>query len=189
MGRIIVSETITLDGVIEDPAGAEGFERGGWIGRIGDQGRAEAAQVLLDEALDTEAMLMGRHTYDFLAGRWPARSGALADRLNTKPKYVVSSTLSDPTWNNTNVLRGDVIQTVSALKQQLAGDLNMPASFQLLQALWKNGLVDELRLMVYPTVLGAGRRLFERTEALSSMRLTANRTIAGDLVLLVYKPA
>src|SRR5919202_4816632 len=108
MGKIVVSENVTLDGVVQDPAGAEGFRRGGWVGRVGERGREEAAKVLLDEALRAEAQLLGRRTYEFLAGRWPSRGGQLADRLNSMPKYVVSSTLEDPDWNNSTVLRGDV---------------------------------------------------------------------------------
>ncbi|MET0938726.1 MAG: deaminase, partial [Gaiellaceae bacterium] len=108
MGKIVISENVTLDGVVQDPAGAEGFGRGGWVGRVGERGREEAAKVLLDEALGAEAQLFGRRTYEFLAARWPSRSGELADRLNDMPKYVVSSTLKDPDWNNSTVLAGDV---------------------------------------------------------------------------------
>src|SRR5438034_9120545 len=134
MGKIIISENVTLDGVIQDPAGDEGLRHGGWVGRIGDRGE-EAAKVALDEALGTEAMLLGRRTYEFLAARWPSRTGALADRLNSKAKYVVSSTLQDPGWNNTTVLHGDVVSEVSALKRQLAGDIVIAASFQLVHTL------------------------------------------------------
>src|SRR4029450_5849475 len=131
MGKIVVSENVTLDGVIQDPSGDEGFRHGGWVGRVGDRGREGAGQVLLGEGLGTEAMLLGRRSYEFLAARWPSRTGALADRLNSKPKYVVSSTLQDPIWNNTTVLKGNVVNEVSKLKQQLAGDIVVPASFQL----------------------------------------------------------
>src|SRR5262245_54960633 len=150
MGRIIISENVTLDGVIQDPAGGEGFRHGGWVGRIGDRGREEAAQIALEEALGTEAMLLGRRSYEFLASRWPSRTGELADRLNSKPKYVVSSTLQDPAWKNTTVLRGDVFGEVSKLKQQLAGDIIVAASFQLVHTLLEHDLIDELRLMIYP---------------------------------------
>jgi dihydrofolate reductase len=188
MGKIIISENVTLDGVIEDPAGSEGFRHGGWIGRIGDRGREEAARIALDEAQGTEAMLLGRRSYEFLAARWPSRTGALADRLNGKPKYVVSSTLQDPAWNNTTVLRGEAVSEVSRLKQRLAGDVVVAASFQLVHPLLEHGLVDELRLMIYPVVLGAGRRLFGETSDKKPMRLVGNKTIAGDLVLLIYEP-
>ena len=119
MGKIVISENVTLDGVVQDPAGAEGFGRGGWVGRVGERGREEAAKVLLDEALGAVAQLFGRRTYEFLAGRWPSRSGELADRLNDMPKYVVSSTLKDPDWNNSTVLEGDVMQEVSKLSSRL----------------------------------------------------------------------
>src|SRR6266576_3914709 len=162
MGRIVISENVTLDGVIQDPAGVEGFRLGGWIGRIGDRGREEAAKVALDEALGAEAFLLGRRSYEFLAARWPSRSGTLADRLNSLPKYVVSSTLEDPGWNNTTVLKGDVVEEVSKLKQELNGEILLAASFQLLHTLMEHGLVDELRLVFYPVVLGAGERLLAR---------------------------
>jgi dihydrofolate reductase len=177
MGKIIISENVSLDGVIQDPAGDEGFQRGGWVGRVGDRGREAAAQVLLEEALGTEAMLLGRRSYEFLAARWPSRTGALADRLNSKPKYVVSSTLQDPIWNNTTVLKGKVVNEVSKLKQQLAGDIVVPASFQLVRPLIEHDLADELRLMIYPVVLGAGERLFGETSDNKPLRLISTRTV------------
>ena len=188
MGKIIISENVSLDGVIQDPAGDEGFQRGGWVGRVGDLGREEAAQVLLEEALGTEAMLLGRRSYEFLAGRWPSRTGALADRLNSKPKYVVSSTLQDPAWNNTTVLKGNVVNEVSKLKQQLAGDIVVPASFQLVRTLIEHDLADELRLMIYPVVLGAGERLFGETSDKKPLRLISTRTVGNDLAYLTYRP-
>jgi dihydrofolate reductase len=187
MGKIIISENVSLDGVIQDPAGDEGFQRGGWVGRVGDRGREEAAQVLLEEALGTEAMLLGRRSYEFLAARWPSRTGALADRLNSKPKYVVSSTLQDPAWNNTTVLKGNVVNEVSKLKQQLAGDIVVPASFQLVRTLIEHDLIDELRLMIYPVVLGAGERLFGETSDKKPMRLVGTRTVDGDVAFLTYE--
>jgi dihydrofolate reductase len=188
MGKIIISENVSLDGVIQDPAGDEGFQRGGWVGRVGDRGREEAAQVLLEEALGTEAMLLGRRSYEFLAARWPSRTGALADRLNSKPKYVVSSTLQDPAWNNTTVLKGNVVNEVSKLKQQLAGDIVVPASFQLVRTLIEHDLADELRLMIYPVVLGAGERLFGETSDKKSLRLISTRTVGNDLAYLTCRP-
>jgi dihydrofolate reductase len=188
MGKIIISENVSLDGVIQDPAGDEGFQRGGWVGRVGDLGREEAAQVLLEEALGTEAMLLGRRSYEFLAARWPSRTGALADRLNSKPKYVVSSTLQDPIWNNTTVVKGNVVNEVSKLKQQLAGDIVVPASFQLIRTLIEHDLADELRLMIYPVVLGAGERLFGETSDNKPLRLTSTRTVGNDLAYLTYQP-
>ena len=188
MGKIIISENVSLDGVIQDPAGDEGFQRGGWVGRVGDRGREEAAQVLLEEALGTEAMLLGRRSYEFLAARWPSRTGALADRLNSKPKYVVSSTLQAPIWNNTTVLKGNVVNEVSKLKQQLAGDIVVPASFQLVRTLIEHDLADELRLMIYPVVLGAGERLFGETSDKKPLRLISTRTVGNDLAYLTYQP-
>jgi dihydrofolate reductase len=188
MGKIVISENVSLDGVIQDPAGDEGFQRGGWVGRVGDRGREEAAQVLLEEALGTEAMLLGRRSYEFLAARWPSRTGALADRLNSKPKYVVSSTLQDPAWNNTTVLKGNVVNEVSKLKQQLAGDIVVPASFQLVRTLIEHDLADELRLMIYPVVLGAGERLFGETSDKKPLRLISTRTVGNDLAYLTYRP-
>jgi dihydrofolate reductase len=188
MGKIIISENVSLDGVIQDPAGDEGFQRGGWVGRVGDRGREEAAQVLLEEALGTEAMLLGRRSYEFLAVRWLSRTGALADRLNSKPKYVVSSTLQDPAWNNTTVLKGNVVNEVSKLKQQLAGDIVVPASFQLVRTLIEHDLIDELRLMIYPVVLGAGERLFGETSDKKPLRLISTRTVGNDLAYLTYQP-
>jgi dihydrofolate reductase len=188
MGKIIISENVSLDGVIQDPAGDEGFQRGGWVGRVGDRGREEAAQVLLEEALGTEAMLVGRRSYEFLAARWPSRTGELADRLNSKPKYVVSSTLQDPIWNNTTVLKGNVVNEVSKLKQQLAGDIVVPASFQLVRTLIEHDLADELRLMIYPVVLGAGERLFGETSDKKPLRLISTRTVGNDLAYLTYQP-
>ena len=188
MGKIIISENVSLDGVVQDPVGDEGFRHGGWVGRVGDRGREEAARVLLGEALGTEAMLLGRRSYEFFAARWPSRTGALADRLNSKPKYVVSSTLRDPAWNNTTVLKGDPASEVSTLKQQLAGDIVVYASFQLVQTLIEHGLADELRLMIYPVVLGAGERLFRETSDKRPLRLISTQTVGNDLAYLIYEP-
>jgi dihydrofolate reductase len=186
MGKIVVSENVTLDGVVQDPAGAEGFGRGGWVGRVGERGREEAAKVLLDEALGAEAQLFGRRTYEFLAARWPSRSGGLADRLNDMPKYVVSSTLTDAGWNNSTVLAGDVIQEVSKLKEELDGEIVVAGSIRLVRALMKSELVDELRLMIYPVVLGAGERLFGETSDQRRVRLVETRTV-DDLAYLTYE--
>jgi dihydrofolate reductase len=186
MGRIVVSENVTLDGVVQDPAGAEGFGRGGWIGRVGERGRDQAAKVLLDDALGAEAQLFGRRTYEFLAARWPSRSGELADRLNDMPKYVVSSTLKDPKWNNSSVLEGDVVREVSRLKEELDGEIVVAGSIRLVRTLMENDLVDELRLMIYPVVLGAGERLFGETSDQRPVRLVETRTV-DDLAYLTYE--
>jgi dihydrofolate reductase len=188
LGKIIISDNVSLDGVIQDPAGDEGFRLGGWVGRVGDRGREEAAKVLLEEALGTDVMLFGRRSYEFFAARWPSRTGALADRLNSLPKYVVSSTLQDPAWNNSTVLRGDVVSEVSKLKQPLDADIVVYASFQLVRTLMEHDLGDELRLMVYPVVLGAGERLFGETSNKKPMRLLGTRTVGNDLAYLTYQP-
>ena len=185
MGKIVVSDNVSLDAVIQDPAGDEGFSRGGWVGLIKD--RPGANQLALDEALGSEAMLLGRRTYEWFAARWPSRSGELADRLNSMPKYVVSSTLEDPAWNNSTVLKGDVVYEVSKLKQELNGEINVPASFQLVRRLMENDLVDELRLKIYPVVLGAGERLFGETSDKRPMRLVNTGIIDGDVVFLDYE--
>jgi dihydrofolate reductase len=185
MGKIIVSENVTLDGVIQDPTASEGFARGGWGGSGPVKG--DVAKAILDDALDTEAILLGRRSYEFLAARWPSRSGALADRLNSKAKYVVSSTLADPAWNNTTVLDGDLVTEVSKLKEQLAGDINVAASGKLVHALMEHDLVDELRLIIYPVVLGAGDRLFAETSDSMPMRLVRAETIGDGLAFLTYE--
>jgi dihydrofolate reductase len=186
MGRIVISENVTLDGVVQDPSGVEGFSLGGWVGRVGERGREGAAKVLLDEALGAEALLQGRRTYEFLAARWPSRTGELADRLNSMPKYVVSSTLEDPDWNNSTVLKGDVASAVSKLRQELNGEIVVAGSFQLVNTLMRHDLVDELRLMVYPVVLGAGNRLFGEPRTKKSMRLLDTRRV-DDLAYLTYE--
>jgi dihydrofolate reductase len=186
MGKIIMSENVSLDGVVEDPAGDEGFRVGGWVGRITD--RKEVAKVTLDEALGTEALLLGRRSYEWLAARWPSRSGELADRLNALPKYVVSSTLDEPKWNNSTVIKGGVVNEVSKLKQELNGNIVVPGSFQLLRTLIEHDLVDELRLKIYPVVLGAGKRLFGETSDKKPMRLINARTLDDGIAFLTYQP-
>jgi dihydrofolate reductase len=186
MGKIVVSDNVTLDGVIEDPAGDEGFRRGGWVGLIKD--RPELNRLALDEALAAEAMLLGRRSYEWLAARWPSRSGELADRLNSLPKYVVSSTLEHPDWNNSTVLRGDVLDEVLKLKHEVDGEIVVPASFQLVRVLLEHDLVDELRLKIFPIVLGAGERLFGETSDKKALRLVDSRTIDGDIVFLTLEP-
>jgi dihydrofolate reductase len=187
MAKIIVSDNVTLDGVVQDPTGEEGFKHGGWFAQVSKNDREAFAKAALDEALAAEAFLLGRHTYHFLASRWPSRTGALADRLNSFPKYVVSSTLEDPDWNNTTVMKGDPATEVSKLKQDLTGDIVVPASFQLVHTLIQHNLVDELRLMIYPFVLGAGRRLFGDTNDKLALHLVDNRTLGDDLTHVVYE--
>jgi dihydrofolate reductase len=186
MGKIVISENVSLDGVVQDPAGDEGFTRGGWVGRIA--ALPELAKVTLDEALGTEALLLGRRSYEWFAARWPSRSGELADRLNGLPKYVVSSTLEDPDWNNSTVLKGDVVNEVSRLKQELNGEINVPASFQLARTLIEHDLVDELRLKIFPVVLGAGERLFGETSDKKPLRLVDTQTVGDGIAILTYEP-
>jgi dihydrofolate reductase len=185
MGRIVVSDNVSLDGVVQDPAGDEGFRVGGWVGLIKD--RPELTKLALDEALGTEALLLGRRSYEWFAARWPSRSGELADRLNSLPKYVVSSTLENPEWNNSTVIKGDVLDEVSRLKHELEGEIVVPASFRLVRTLLEHDLVDELRLKIFPVVLGAGERLFGETSDKKAMRLVDTRTVEGDVVFLTYE--
>jgi dihydrofolate reductase len=187
MGKIVISDNVSLDGVDQDPTGEEGFRHGGWFAQVGDNDREGFAEVALDEALGAEAFLLGRLRYEFLAARWPSRSGELADRLNSLPKYVVSSTLGDPDWNNSTVVTGDVVTEVSKLKQELDGDIIVPGSRRLVRTLMEHDLVDELRLLVYPVVLGAGERLFGEASDKMPMRLLAARTVGDGLAYLTYE--
>ena len=185
MGKIVVSDNVSLDGVTQDPAGDEAFRVGGWVGLIKDS--PELGRLALDEALGAEALLLGRRSYEWFATRWPSRSGELADRLNSLPKYVVSLSLEEPAWNNSKVLKGDVLNEVSRLKRELDGEIVVPASFQLVRTLLEHDLVDELRLKIFPVVLGAGERLFGETSDKKLMRLVATRTVEGDIALLTYE--
>jgi dihydrofolate reductase len=187
MGKIVISENVSLDGVVQDPTGEEGFRFGGWFGRMGDKDREAWATVELDEALGAEALLLGRRSDEWFAARWLSRSGEWADRLNSLPKYVVSSTLEKPRWNNSTVLRGDVVNEVSKLKQKLDGDIVVYGSIQLAHALVEHDLVDELRLTIHPVVLGAGERLFGETSDRKPMRLVHTQTVGDSLALLTYK--
>jgi dihydrofolate reductase len=184
MGRIVVSDNVSLDGVIEDPAGDEGFARGGWVGLLKD--RPDLGRLALDEALGSDAMLMGRRTYEWFVARWPSRTGPLADRLNGMPKYIVSSTLANPEWNNSTVLPGVLLDEVTALKHGVDGDIVVPASFRIVRTLLDHDLVDELRLKVFPVVLGAGERLFGESGGTRALRLVDVRTLDGDTAFLTY---
>ena len=189
MGRIVLSgpQNVSLDGVIQDPDGQEGFSLGGWFIEFGGKDLQDWNKVALDEALGAEAWLLGRRSYEFFGVRWRPRSGELADRLNSMPKYVVSSTLEDPDWNNSTILKGDVVTEVSKLKQKLEGDIVVPASYQLGRTLIEHDLVDELRLVVFPVVLGAGKHLFGVTSDKKPMRLVNSRTIGDGLAFLSYE--
>jgi dihydrofolate reductase len=190
MGKIVLSgpQNVSLDGVVQDPDGKEGFALGGWFVQFGGKDLAEWNEVALDEALRAEAWLLGRKSYEFFGERWRPRNGELADRLNGMPKYVVSSTLDEPEWNNSTVLRGDVVSEVSKLKQELDGEIVVPASYRLARTLIEHDLVDELRLVVFPVVLGGdGERLFGETGEKKPMRLLDARRIGDGLVLLTYE--
>lgn len=187
MGRIVVSKLVTLDGVVQDPDGAEGFERGGWLDQFLGEDRDEWAQVVAEEAPRAEALLLGRRSDAYFGSRWNSRSGEWADRLNGLPKYVVSSTLEQPVWTNVTVLRGDVAEEVSTLKRELDGEILVYGSRRLVHALIEHDLVDELRLFVFPVVLGAGERLFGETSAEKPLRFTGARTIGDGLVRLSYE--
>ena len=187
MGTIVISENVSLDGVIEDPAGVAGFRLGGWFWET-DRGE-DGERFTLDKTLDAQALLLGRRSYEFFAATWPPRGGELADQLNGLPKYVVSSTLEDPDWNNSTVLKGDVVDAVSKLKQERDGEIVVLGSPQLARTLLERDLVDELRLMIYPVVLGAGARLFGETSDKKPMRLVDTRTVGDGIAILTYVAA
>ena len=186
MGKIVISTNVSFDGVVQDPDGLEGFRLGGWFGQFGGKDLEEWAKVEYEEALGTEALLLGRRSDEWFAARWLSKSGAWADRLNSLPKYVVSSTLQEPKWSNSTILTGDVVSEVSKLKQELAGDIVVYASYQLGRTLIEHDLVDELRLFVYPVVLGAGQRLFGETSDKKPLRLVDTKTVGDGLVFLTY---
>jgi len=187
MGKIIISENISLDGVVQDPTGEEGFRLGGWFGQFGGKDIEEWAKVALDEALRAEALLLGRRSDEWFAARWASRDGEWADRLNSLPKYVVSSTHDEGKWANSTVLKGDVVTEVSKLRQELDGDIVVYGSTRLVHTLMEHDLADELRLTVYPVVLGAGERLFGETSDKKPMRLISIQTIGDGLALLTYE--
>ena len=189
MGRIVMSgpQNASLDGVVQDPDGAEGFTLGGWFVQYGGKDLEAWNKIALEDALGAEAWLLGRRSYEFFGSRWRPRTSELADRLNSMPKYVVSSTLEHPDWNNSRVLTGDVVTEVSKLKQDLDGEIVVPASYQLGRTLIEHDLVDELRLVVFPVVLGAGERLFGETGETKPMRLANSQTIGDGLTYLTYE--
>jgi dihydrofolate reductase len=186
MGRIVVTEFVSLDGVMEDPGGSEDFEHGGWSFEF-SRGE-EGDRFKLDETMGSEALLLGRVTYEGFAAAWPSREGEFADRFNTMPKYVVSSTLGEPEWANTTVLTGDVAEAVAKLRQEQEGDIVVHGSAMLAQALLENDLVDELRLMVYPVVLGSGKRLFGES-GMKRLQLADSKSVGDGVMILVYRPA
>jgi dihydrofolate reductase len=187
LGRIVVTEFVSLDGVMEDPGGAENFRHGGWSFEIsrGDEGD----RFKLDEAFASEALLLGRVTYEGFAAAWPSREGEFADKFNTMPKYVVSSTLEEPEWSNSTVLKGNVAKEVAKLRQELDGDIVVHGSARLVQTLVEHDLVDEFRLMVYPVVLGSGKRLFGETSDKKPLRLVDSKVVGDGVAILTYEPA
>jgi dihydrofolate reductase len=187
MGKIVVTEFMSLDGVVEDPGGAEDFTYGGWAFEFsrGDEGE----QFKVDETRASEAQLLGRVTYEGFAAAWPSRDGEFADKFNNMPKYVVSRTLTDPEWTNTTVLDGDLADSVALLKERHEGDIVVHGSISVAQALIENNLVDELRLMVFPVILGQGKRMFGETSDKKALRLAESKAVGDGVTILVYRPA
>ncbi len=186
MARIVVTEFVSLDGVMEDPGGAEDYKYGGWTFQFD---RGEGDKFKMDEALDADALLLGRVTYEGFAAAWPSRDDPFADKFNSMPKYVVSTTLDNPTWNNSTVLRGDVVEEVSKLRQGPGGNIMVHGSRKLAQTLIDHDLVDELRLMVFPVVLGTGKRLFGDTSDKKRLRLKDSKVVGEGVAILIYEPA
>ena len=187
MGRIVVTEFVSLDGVMEAPGGGEDFRHGGWTFEI-ERG-SEGEKFKLDETLSSEALLLGRVTYEGFAAAWPSREGEFADKFNAMPKYVVSSTMEEPEWNNSTVLKGDVAEEVTKLRQQHDGDIVVHGSARLVQTLIEHDLVDQLRLMVFPVVLGSGKRLFAETSDKKRLRLVDSKVVGDGVGILIYEPA
>jgi dihydrofolate reductase len=184
MGRIVVTEFVSLDGVMEDPGGAEGYKHGGWTFEFN---RGEGDEFKLEETRETDALLLGRKTYEGFAAAWPSREGEFADKFNSMPKYVVSSTLREPEWNNSTVLDGDLAEETAKLRASTQGDIVVHGSAQLVQALIEQDLVDELRLMVYPVLLGSGKRLFAETGDKKPMRLSSAKPVGDGITILTYE--
>jgi dihydrofolate reductase len=186
MGKVVVSQFVSLDGVFEDPGGSEGWDRGGWAFQF-DRG-AEGDKFKLDEVMASDALLLGRVTYEGFAEAWPSRTGDFADKFNGMPKYVVSTTMDEGEWNNSTVIKGDVADAVGRVKQETAGDILVNGSGQLVRTLMEHGLVDEYRLMVFPVVLGGGKRLFPETDEATALRVVESRPV-GECLVLILEPA
>jgi dihydrofolate reductase len=187
VGRIVVTEFVSLDGVMEDPGGSEGTKHGGWSFEFsrGDEGD----KFKLDETMGSDALLLGRRTYEGFAQAWPSRDGEFADKFNSMPKYVVSSKLQDPGWNNSTVLSGDLGEEIAGLKAEHDRDVVVHGSAQLVQSLLEQDLVDELRLMVFPVVLGSGKPLFGQTSSTKPLKLVDSKVVGDGVAILVYQPA
>jgi dihydrofolate reductase len=186
MGRIIVTEFVSLDGVMEAPGGGEDYKHAGWTFEInrGEEGN----KFKIKETSDSEALLLGRVTYEGFAKAWPSREGEFADKFNRMPKYVISSTLKKADWNNSTILSGDVIEEITKLKKKLKGNIVVHGSAQLVQALVANDLIDELRLMVFPVILGSGKKLFDEMNGKKSMKLISSQTVGDGVGILIYEP-
>ena len=188
MSKVVVSQFMSLDGVVEDPGGAEDFEHGGWSFKF-DRGE-DGDKFKLDELMASDTLLLGRVTFEGFAAAWPSRSGDFADKFNSMPKYVVSTTLDEPEWNNSTVIKDNVADEVAKLKQQEGGDILVNGSVQLVRTLAENDLVDEYRLMVFPVVLGTGKRLFEELADPAPLRLANSQSVGPDgVIVLTYEPA
>jgi dihydrofolate reductase len=187
MGKIVISTNMSLDGVVQDPDGGEGYSRGGWFVKYGGKDLEEWRKVAYAEALGAAALLLGRRSDDWFGARWASRPGEWAERLNSLPKYVVSSTLQDPKWTNVTVLSGGVVEEVTRLKQEVDGDIVVYASYQLGRTLIEHDLVDELRLFVFPVVVGNGERLFGETSGTKPFRLTGSQIVGEGLAFLTHE--
>jgi dihydrofolate reductase len=187
MGTIVVFENVSLDGVTQDPTADEGLNREDWRAGLAPTDREEWAKRLLSDALGAEVLLLGRRSYEFFATRYPYRAGEMADRMNSLPKYVVSATLTNPGWNNSTVLDGDVVNEVSKLKHTVNGEIRVYASSQLVHTLIEHDLVDELRLAIFPLVMGGGDRLFDQTSNPKRLRLVDTHTVGDSLTYLTYQ--
>jgi dihydrofolate reductase len=187
MGKIIISENASLDGVVQDPTGEEGFRFGGWFGQVNDSDRQAWTGMGAEEAASAKALLLGRLSDEWFASRWLGRTGPWADRLNSMPKYILSSTLKEPKWPNSTVLGGDLVGEITKLKSRIDGDIVVIGSIQLVHALWAHDLIDELRLKVFPMVLGSGRRLFGEGGEMRGMRRTAVKPLGDSLSYLIYE--
>ena len=187
MSKIVVSQFVTVDGVFEDPGGSEGFERGRWA--FESERGPEGDQFKLDEVMASEALLLGRVTYEGFAEAWPSRTGEFADKFNEMPKYVVSSTLGEPEWQNTTVLSGDLAEEVNQIRESTDGDVVVHGSAQLVQGLIERDLVDELRLMVFPVILGRGKRLLGETSDKKALQLKDSQSVGDGVAILTYERA
>src|SRR5580658_7734203 len=187
MGKIVITTNISLDGVVQDPDGEEGFTLGGWFGQFGGKDLEGWAKVETEEALGADALLLGRRSDEWFATRWLSRRGEWADKLNSMPKFVVSSTLEDAKWSNATIIKGDVVSEVSKLKHEIGGEILVYASYQLVHTLIEHDLVDELRLVIFPVVLGAGQRLFGETSDKKPMRLLNASAIGDGLAFVTYE--